>query len=69
MVEAQGGEEKAKYGDGLIKEYSKRLTSELGKGYSIQNLKNMRKFYQLIQKSQPLAVQFKNINITWSNVC
>ncbi|HBP13178.1 MAG TPA: hypothetical protein DD613_03845 [Firmicutes bacterium] len=69
MVEAQGGEERAKYGDGLIKEYSKRLTSELGKGYSIQNLKYMRKFYQFIQKSQPLAVQFKNMNITWSNVC
>ncbi len=69
LVEAQGGEERAKYGDGLIKEYSKRLTSELGKGYSIQNLKDMRKFYQFIQKSQPLAVQFKNMNITWSNVC
>ena len=41
LVEAQGGEERAKYGNGLIKEYSKRLTSELGKGYSIQNLKNM----------------------------
>ena len=48
LVEAQGGEERAKYGDGLIKEYSKRLTSELGKGYSIQNLKDMRKFYQFI---------------------
>ena len=69
LVEAQGGEERAKYGEGLIKEYSKRLTSELGKGYSIQNLKDMRKFYQFIQKSQPLAVQFKNMNITWSNVC
>ena len=69
LVEAQGGEERAKYGDGLIKEYSKRLTSELGKGYSIQNLKDMRKFYQFIQKSQPLAFQFKNMNITWSNVC
>ena len=69
LVEAQGGEERAKYGNGLIKEYSKRLTSELGKGYSIQNLKDMRKFYQFIQKSQPLAVQFKNMNITWSNVC
>ena len=69
LVEAQGGEERAKYGDGLIKEYSKRLSSELGKGYSIQNLKDMRKFYLFIQKSQPMAVQFKNMNITWSNVC
>lgn len=69
LVEPQGGEERAKYGYGLIKEYSKRLSSELGKGYSIQNLKDMRKFYLFIQKSQPMAVQFKNMNITWSNVC
>ena len=45
LIEAQGGEERAKYGDGLIKEYSKRLTNELGKGYSSRNLKNMRNFY------------------------
>ena len=31
LIEAQGGENRAKYGNGLIKEYSKRLTSELGK--------------------------------------
>ena len=31
IIEAQG-EKRAKYGDGLIKEYSKRLTSELGNG-------------------------------------
>lgn len=29
IVKAQGGEERAKYGDGLIKEYSKQLTYEL----------------------------------------
>ena len=69
LVEAQGGEERAKYGDGLIQEYSKRLTSELGKGYSTRMLKRMRLFYLLIQKGTPLAAQFKNINTTWSNVC
>ena len=68
LVEAQGGEERAKYGDGIIKEYSKRLTTELGKGYSTRNLKYMRNFY-LLAKGQPLAAQFKNINMTWSNVC
>ena len=68
LVEAQGGEERAKYGNGLIKEYSKRLTIELGKGYSTRNLKYMRNFY-LLAKGQPLAAQFKNINMTWSNVC
>ena len=64
LVEAQGGEERAKYGNGLIKEYSKRLTSELGKGYSIQNLKNMRRFYLVVEKRQSLIVQFKSLNIS-----
>ena len=32
------------YGEGIIKEYSKRLTIELGKGYGISNLKRMRQF-------------------------
>ena len=33
------------YGEGIIKEYSKRLTQELGKGYTETNLKYFRKFY------------------------
>ena len=56
LVEAQGGEERAKYGNGLIKEWSKELTEKYGKGYSISNLKNMRLFYLIFKKSQPLAV-------------
>lgn len=51
IVEAQGGEQRAKYGNKLIKDYSIKLTEELGKGYSETNLKYMRKFY-LYQKSQ-----------------
>ena len=69
LVEAQGGEERAKYGDGLIKEYSKRLTSELGKGYTVTRLKYMRTFFELFRKSPTLSDLFKNINITWSNIC
>ena len=69
LVEAQGGEERAKYGDGLIKEYSKRLSSELGKGYTVTRLKYMRTFFEVVKKSPPLADQCKNINITWSNIC
>ena len=33
------------YGEGIIKEYSKRLTKELGKGYTVTNLKYFREFY------------------------
>ncbi|MFR5756123.1 MAG: PDDEXK nuclease domain-containing protein [Lachnospiraceae bacterium] len=45
LIKAQGGEEKAKYGDGLIKKWSEKLTKEYGNGYSEKNLKRMRKFY------------------------
>ena len=38
IVEAQGGEERAKYGNKLIKEYSEKLTRELVKGYSTRSL-------------------------------
>jgi len=61
LVEAQGGEERAKYGDGLIKEYSIKLNRELGKGYGVSNLKNMRQFY-LLSKSLTLSDQ-----LTWSH--
>ena len=55
LIEAQGGEDRAKYGNGLIKEYSERLTKELGKGYSTRNLKNMRKFFTQCEKGQTLS--------------
>lgn len=45
IVEAQGGEERAAYGDDLIKRISKRLTQEFGKGFSARNIRNMRQFY------------------------
>ena len=69
LIEAKGGETRAKYGNQLIKEYSKRLTSELGKGFFAQNLRNMRNFYLFVQKNQTLSVILNNINITWSNIC
>ena len=33
------------YGEGIIKEYSKRLTKEFGKGYTETNLKYFRQYY------------------------
>ena len=50
LVEAKGGEERAKYGNGLIKEYAEKLLIDLGNGYDESNLKRMRKFYIVIQK-------------------
>lgn len=45
IVEKQKGNDKAKYGDYLIEETSKKLTNMYGKGFSVQNLRRMRQFY------------------------
>ena len=52
------------YGEGIIKEYSKRLTIEFGKGYSKRNLWLMLKFYELKEKMQTLSAQ-----LSWSHYC
>ncbi len=45
IVEAQGNDERAEYGTGLIKYLSERLTSEFGRGFEQSNLSRMRQFY------------------------
>lgn len=52
------------YGEGIIKEYSKRLTAELGKGYSNRNLRNIKQFFIVKQKWQTLSAK-----LTWSHYC
>lgn len=64
LIEAQGGVEKAKYGDRLIKNWSEKLTKEYGNGYKIANLKNMRKFYIMFRKSYTVCSQS---NLSWSH--
>ncbi len=50
------------YGEGIIKEYSEKLTKEFGKGYTISNLKRFRQFYNYIQKGATLSHR-----LTWSH--
>ena len=45
IVKEQNGEERAEYGTGLLKELSKQMTQDFGRGFTIANLKNMRQFY------------------------
>ena len=45
VEEEQSGEDRAKYGSYLIKDLSTKLTDDFGKGFSKQNLWNMRQFY------------------------
>ncbi len=45
IVEAQGGEKRAKYGDNLISEWGRKLIEKYGKGYNKSNLSRARTFY------------------------
>ena len=43
------------YGEGIIKEYSRRLTNELGKGYTQSRLRYFRRFYDVFSKCPTLS--------------
>ena len=51
------------YGEGIIKEYSRRLVVEVGKGYGVSNLKRMRQFYYIIEK----GVAMPHL-LSWSHI-
>ena len=61
IVECQGGERRAKYGNELIKKWSKELTELYGKGYDYTNLSRMRQLYLTFRKVGPLG------QISWSH--
>jgi hypothetical protein len=58
----QEGEIKARYGKQLLLELSKRLTVELGRGFSRSNLKNMRSLYLQYPICQTLSGK-----LSWSH--
>jgi len=64
VEEEQSGGQRAAYGKYVIPELSKYLTANLGRGFSVTNLKQMRKFYQVYagdQIGQTLSDQFSNL--------
>ncbi len=64
VEEEQNGNERAEYGEELIKNLSLRLSKEFGKGFSKTNLKQMKSFYLAYGKGQTLSDQFK---LSWSH--
>lgn len=46
VEDEQQGKERAAYGKAVLKDLAKRLTEKFGKGFSMQNLRNMRQFFQ-----------------------
>ena len=59
------GNEKAEYGKSVIKELSKRLVIEYGRGYSIRNIFNMLKFYEYYPNFEIL--QTLSAKLSWSH--
>ncbi|DAB28743.1 MAG: hypothetical protein A2513_05405 [Sulfurimonas sp. RIFOXYD12_FULL_33_39] len=64
VEEEQNGHSRAEYGAGLIKNLSDELTIEFGKGFSVDNLENMRKFYLVYSKSETASRKFA---LSWSH--
>lgn len=42
----QGGRKRAAYGEAVLEELSRRLTTEFGRGYTVSNLRYMRRFHE-----------------------
>jgi hypothetical protein len=53
VEEEQRGKKRADYGTSLLKELSRNLSSEFGRGYSEQNLRLIRQFYLTYQDRRP----------------
>lgn len=56
VEEEQNGKDRAEYGKQLLKGLSKQLNQEFGKGFSVVNLENMRKFYLIYSIPQTLSM-------------
>lgn len=57
IIDAQGGKEKSKYGDKLLKEWSEKLSKEYGKGYDYTNLSRFRQLYLYFPIIGPVGQQ------------
>ena len=69
VEEEQQGKEKAEYAKKTIKQLSKKLIKEYGRGFSIRNLEQMRQFYLVYSKAQtPSAeLQVSDFALSWSH--
>ncbi|WP_242849019.1 DUF1016 N-terminal domain-containing protein [Robinsoniella sp. KNHs210] len=60
----QNDQIRAAYGENTLKQLSKSLSKEFGKGFSRSNIYNMRLFYLSYQKIQTVSGK-----LSWSHYC
>lgn len=65
----QKGNERAEYGKEVLKNLSEKLSKAFGRGFSVDNLANMRKFYAVYSKSETLSQISKlpDFKLSWSH--
>ncbi len=81
VEEEQNGKARAAYGRQILKGLSEKLKAEFGKGFSVDNLENMRRFYLIysisekpsrkskIEKSETVSRNLKtpDFQLSWSH--
>ena len=58
----QNGSLRSEYGKGVLQDVSRRLQQEFGKGYSLRNLQQMRRFYVMFPNANALRS-----HLTWTH--
>ena len=65
VQEEQHGDARAEYGKQLIKELSKQLSAEFGRGFTVANIWNFRQFYLIFQTDEKLYALRREL--TWTH--
>jgi DUF1016 N-terminal domain len=65
VEEEQLGEKRAEYGTLLVKQLSKKLSKEFGKGFSVANVWNFRQFYLTFPENEILYALRREL--TWTH--
>ncbi|HOG44486.1 MAG TPA: PDDEXK nuclease domain-containing protein [bacterium] len=64
LEDEQHGKKRAEYGKQVLKELSAKLSKEFGKGFSVDNLQNMRQFYMTFSNYETTS---RNFILSWSH--
>ncbi len=69
IEEEQHGKDRAEYGKSILKTLSDKLVKEIGRGFSVDNLENMRKFYFSYSKSETVSrnLESYDFQLSWSH--
>lgn len=69
VEEEQEGSKRAEYSKRTIEKLSQKLIGEYGRGFSVRNLEQMRKFYIRYSKTQTPSAELQrpNFQLSWSH--